>query len=212
VCDFGLDHMVPWFFGRAVPPNLLILSSSSHGNVPIPEMHNIFSVVKPLTPVRRFIFLGNLGNHKIRKKMDHWFKNNFGHEYYSGSSRNWVEEYRRSEIILSPRGNSRGCFRHYEILQMGLVPLIINDNKDWLPYKNSSLPWDDMIFMSSYAKLDNIKLLIANVSSEKISKMRETILRYRESHFTYEGIMNQVKLFMNSWDLESDLRCDVYSA
>jgi hypothetical protein len=85
VCDFGLDHMVPWFFGRAISPNLLILSSSSHRNIPIPKIYNIFLVVKLLTPVKRFIFLGSSGNHNIRKKMDNWFKNNFDHEYHSRS-------------------------------------------------------------------------------------------------------------------------------
>jgi hypothetical protein len=64
--------------------------------------------------------------------------------------------------------------------------------------------------MSLYVKLCDVKPLIVNASPEKISKKEEIILRYFESHFTCEKIMNQVKLFMNNCNLESDLRCDIY--
>lgn len=195
-----------------IPPNILILSPTSRGHIPIPHLKEELSPISLKTGVqrKRFVFAGKLGYFKPdRKAILNWFKKEYPNDIliYEGNTSDWIDLYTQGEVVLSPRGVGRGCFRTYEILQLGLIPLIVYNHGNWLPYLNSSLPWDDLALIVSYKNLSKTNLL---VPPEKLTSMRRNILKYRKTHFTYQGVMNQIAQFMKNGYERSDLRCDHY--
>jgi hypothetical protein len=132
-----------------IPPNLLIFSPSSRGHIPSPFLMEELQPTTTLRATRKFIFLGSHSGREFRREMIQWFEDNFPDDFFNNYTTDWIEEYRKSEIILSPRGEGRGCFRTFEILQLGLIPFVIHDQVNWLPYLNSTVPWNEMILIFS---------------------------------------------------------------
>jgi hypothetical protein len=123
---------------------------------------------------------------------------------------NWVKAYREHSFVLAPRGNARGTFRATEVLQMGLIPILAFQKRKWVPYLNSSLPWDDIGFHTTLPEVRRLRSAIDRTTEGRLSFMRPTVRKYRDSHFTVQGTMKQIGLFMKSGYQTSDLRCDRY--
>jgi hypothetical protein len=162
--------------------------------------------------VNDIIFLG---------KMDRWPRQRILNEYrrifkeritIRQKVKDWVKAYREHSFVLAPRGNARGTFRAAEVLQMGLIPIIAFQKNKWIPYLNSSLSWDDIGFHTTLAQVKPLQKTLDGVTEERLAFMRRTVRKYRDSHFTIQGTMNQIGLFMKSGYEASDLRCDRYHA
>jgi hypothetical protein len=206
--DYGLEGMrVP---NPDIPPNLLIISASGRGHIPI-LLH--FKPQQPVGPLQRkntMIFLGKTkrgGRVRIIKTYQHVFG---PHLTVAKKVRDWVKAYRQHAVVLSVRGNARGAFRTAEVLQLGLIPVIAFENREWVPYLNSSLPWDDIGFHTVNSEVAALAPKIIALTEERLHFMRQTIRKYRDSHFTIEGTMNQIRLFLKCGYAKSDLRCDTF--
>jgi hypothetical protein len=194
---------------KKMPPNLLILSTTPRGHIPIPYLKKELQPVEILQPKRKFIFMGS-ETHIIRKKILEFFLANFSDFFEYVTDKNWTHEYQQSEIILSPRGFSRACFRTYEILQLGMIPYIISNLHDWLPYENTKINWSEIAFFSSLNELFEQTRKILKISPVQLLHMRQKILAFRNSHFTFQAVINHISLFMTSGFNKSDLRCSQY--
>lgn len=123
---------------------------------------------------------------------------------------NWVDYYRSHAVVMSPRGNARAAFRTAEVLQMGLIPLIAFNEWRWVPYLNSSFPWKDIGFHAINSEIPRVSKEIIELTEERLAFMRQTVRKYRDTHFTMEATINQIGLFMKSGYEKSDLRCDKF--
>lgn len=207
--DYGIEGCVSTW--DAVPPNLLIISPSGKGHVPIFLHTAEQKVVDPLPRNNTILFIGRFKRHKrikIVRTFQKYFKNNIS--VFTQKVDDWMSLYRSFDLILSPRGNARGCFRSTEILQMGLIPILAFDDFLWVPYLNSSFPWKDIGFYLLSKNVKEFVHVVNKLTPERIKFMRETIKKYRNSHFTMNGTINQIRLFMKYGFKKSDLRCDHY--
>lgn len=207
--DYGIEGKYSPL--KNIPPNLLIISPSGKGHIPILLFMGEHEIVDPLPRNNSILFIGNLKRKQRRKIVNNFqkfFSNNIS--VFSQKVKDWKKLYRSFDMILSPRGNARGCFRTSEVLQMGLIPILAFDDHLWVPYLNSSLPWKDIGFYLLSKDVDKFVDVVNNLTPDRINFMRKTIRKYRESHFTMNGTIHQIGLFMKYGYRYSDLRCDYY--
>eukprot|EP00434_Breviolum_minutum_P032932 symbB.v1.2.029133.t1/scaffold3148.1/size62448/2 len=201
-------------------PNLLVLSSGGNGHVPLPLLKQPEEPFPP-TPMssRRYFvsFIGsaNMFNKGARKPMkaqtEKWAEKTKKEVLvHLGGLKNWREIMQNSTLTFVPRGFGRNSFRCTEVLQMGRVPIYVWNDIPWTFYPNL---WDNEIigFSAQVGKIEETLDHIAkDVSLEQLERMEEKILSMRDTHFTYEGVMDQISKFMTGRDGGSDLRCTVY--
>ena len=202
--SFGIEGSKPLMHG--VPNNIIMLTPATRGHVPIPHLKSIQQVqdIEPEKYVASFI--GN-DMYLERKQAIKYFSSKYKSKFYSsGHIKDWNEINRVSRVVLSPRGFAIGCWRTYELLQMGFIPVIIYRRAPWLPYKDSGIPWNNMIIIGSRNELNEIDKQIESIDEERRLFMRKTILEHRHL-FTYHGVMEQIALFMQG---RGYLRCDTY--
>lgn len=207
--DYGIEGVVSTF--DAVPPNLLIISPAGKGHIPI-FLHTAEQpLVDPLPRNNSIIFIGRFVRPKrirIVSQFQRYFRNNIS--VFTKKVEDWQTLYRSHDLVLSPRGNARGCFRTTEILQMGLIPILAFDDYIWVPYRNSSFPWKDIGFYLLSKDVKQFVDVVNKLTPERIKFMRETIRKYRDTHLTMNATINQIRLFMQYGYEKSDLRCDRY--
>lgn len=207
--DYGIEGNISPL--QNVPSNLLIISPSGKGHIPTLLYMKEQNFVDPLPKNNTILFIGNLKRHK-RYKIVKNFQKFFGNKIsvFTEKVEDWKSLYRSYDLILSPRGNARGCFRTSEVLLMGLIPILAFDDHLWVPYLNSSLPWNDIGFYLLSKDVDKLVDVVNKLTPERISFMRNSVRKYRDSHFTMNATMNQISLFMKYGYKKSDLRCDRY--
>lgn len=206
--DDGIEGKNNW---TRIPPNLFVLSSGGKGHIPLLLFKSVYQPIQAKEYIYDACFLGKQKNHKgVRGTLIGNFSKAFGPRFYSGLRSDWVEVYRQSKVILAPRGYGRNSFRLTEILQLGLIPVVIYDDILWLAYLNSSLPWDKMIFISRTNSYQEAINEIKHVSNSELEERRRLIKSFRNTHFTYEGTMTQIEMFLLGGYAKSDLRCSRY--
>lgn len=159
----------------------------------------------------KFCFMGSLQNGQIRNKIALFLKNS-SYNYFIGKSSNWLDIYKQCQIILTPRGYGRTSFRLTEVLQLGFIIFITYYiyNEMWLPYYNSNLKWEKMIFLSNIKDISNYFNDINNIKCSKLNQMKKIIISHYYSHFTIDAIFNHIILFMKYGFHGSDLRCGLF--
>lgn len=187
-------------------PNILVLSSGGMGHVPIP----LLKAEQPRTDAPRkrssvVTFVGKmLANRRsivndLRSTMAKEF------EWYRGNE--WTQALLNAHFALTPRGFGRTSFNVYEALQLGVVPIYVWDDVEWLPYRGSkNADWDSFALS---VNVKNVRELPQTLTTQRasIERKRAKVRELRESHFTYDGVLNQIELFMRGGEALSDLRC-----
>jgi hypothetical protein len=204
--DYGVEGMR--CVNPVIPPNLLIISPSGRGHIPILYHFKPQNLTTALPPNNTIIFLGNMkrpGRRRILQRYSQAFR---GRITIARKVPDWIDAYRRHKLILSPLGNARGAFRTSEILQMGLIPIIAFEREKWIPYLHSSLPWKDIGFHTTHADLPDFVKVVGQLTDRRLRQMRATVRKFRDTHFTMEATMRQIGLFMKYGYAGSDLRCD----
>jgi hypothetical protein len=206
--DYGIEGMrIP---NPDVPPNLLLISGSGRGHVPILLHMADRPHVEAVEQENLIIFRGKMKWEARVALVTHW-QRVFGKRITVGAKvQEWANESGKYAFVLSPRGNARGKFRTSEILQMGLIPILAFRQRKWVPYLNSSLPWDDIAFHIVWKDVERMKPILESVTPERLRDMRKTVLKYRKSHFTHRATMTQIGLFLKYGYERSDLRCDQF--
>jgi hypothetical protein len=93
---------------------------------------------------------------------------------------------------------------------MGLIPILAFQKRLWVPYLNSSLPWNDIGFYTVNADVEKFVKVVDGLTKERLEFMRKTVRKYRDSHFTIEGTIRQIAGFLQGGYEKSDLRCDTF--
>jgi hypothetical protein len=122
----------------------------------------------------------------------------------------WRTVMAHSKLSLVPRGNGRTAFHLMETLQMGLVPVVVYSDVPWIPYldflvKNQS----SLVYMVQYQNLSHFVqhdlLQHTMMTNDEIAKKEVQIRSLRDSHFSYEGVLQQIQAFL--WGKPNDLQC-----
>ena len=134
-------------------------------------------------------------------------------EFVRYRGKDWQNRLGRSHFALTPRGYGRTSFNVYESIQLGVVPIYVWDDVEWLPYRGSeNADWDKYAVSVNARDVSKIPQIVKrllededveNNVEDKLKKLTEL----RESHFTYKGVMDQIAKFMIGGESQSDLRC-----
>jgi hypothetical protein len=205
-----------------LPRNLLIISACGQGHIPMllhvgvksgelrPENY-------PITDQYEFdaVFAGNFRSHPLRRLMGSvvWNESKrIGLRFaFPGKVKNWTAWYLKSKFILSPRGWGRGSYRLTEVLQMGMIPVYIFSDIPWLPYYDS-INWSSFSIVSHLDDLSEWCKFIRECPEERVNCMRKKIQSLWETHFSFEGMWNQLKNFLQYGFSGSDVRCAPFLA
>ncbi|CAE7204931.1 unnamed protein product [Symbiodinium natans] len=197
-------------------PNLLIFSAGGYGHVPIPLLKQPEQLLAERPFGSRSYFTSFVGTEKnggvrtqMKKTTDAWAQQS-GKDVLVSFKKvaNWKDVLMNSSLALCPRGFGRSSFRTGELFQMGRVPIYIWDDEPWLFYKEL---WEKEVIGFS-CNIKSLGSLLEHAASDmqKLEQMEQNILRMRESHFVYEGIIDQIFRFLTGQDGGSDLRCQKY--
>ncbi|KAL1503364.1 hypothetical protein AB1Y20_011416 [Prymnesium parvum] len=125
----------------------------------------------------------------------------------------WREALRRAAFVLTPRGQARNSYFVWETVQMGLLPVYVWDDHEWLPYRGSARADFEQFGFS--VRVGTFKARAAAIwaaagSEAQLAARREKALALRASHFTFEGVLEQIGRLLahgTSGERGSDLRC-----
>lgn len=193
---------------------LLVLSAGGYGHVPIPLLKQPEKPLGPLSSQVPRRLLGFAGSPREGTRLDALNaleslglpEDQF--ESYQGPL--WREFLQTSDFCLAPRGFGRSVFILYEAIQMeACVPVFVYNDVEWLPYFDPPVrgieirSWVVSVQLGEIAKLPS---LLSNISKPERDEMLGQMRRLRDSHFSYSGVMEQIRHFMAN-DAPSDLRC-----
>ena len=153
-------------------------------------------------------FFGNPNNHESRKTMLYNIKlslynnstNPYNLTYLFKPKSYWLKDMSTTLFNLAPRGFGRSSFRITEIIQIGRIPIYLYDDIPWIPYEGTD---KDYYSLGIVNKRNNVNMSIDLIeqiykikSNESIMKSKlYKVLKYRKSHYTYKGVMEQIHLF-----------------
>jgi len=199
-----------------IPKNLFVMSQGGKGHIPLllwlkPE--NVSN--HPIADRYELdvVFMGSPGSHWVRGKIFDKINKTSLNSYF-GWGGDWKERYATAKFVLCPRGYGRNSYRLGEVLQMGMLPIYLYSDILWLPYYDS-INWSRFSFVvhaNEIETMDGILEQIQKTSAEKVREMRQIVHGLYETHFSVDGVFNQVMRFFTSGFQKSDLRCARYSA
>jgi hypothetical protein len=203
-------------------PNVLVLSAGGYGHVPIPLLKQVEPLNHNLAVSDRSIDISYVGSldhapdnmrqqlheHMLasfssKKKKKKSSSASFHYEHYYGTD--WRQVMRKSRFSLVPRGFGRTAYHLMETLQMGLIPVYVymDDDIPWIPYAEL---FHDLGYVSNVSSLSDLITGQLQTLSENEIRLREThIETLRSSHFSYEGVLDQIGRFLTGQT--NDLRC-----
>jgi hypothetical protein len=199
-----------------LPPNLFVLSQGGKGHVPLLLWRKQMNPADYL--VRReyefdVLFMGSSKTHAIRSRMINIVQKVFPNSsFVSAPVMNWVNQYEKAKLILCPRGWGRNSYRLGEVLQMGMIPVYVYNDLIWLPYYNS-IDWRSFSYVSHIEELEQVlEGAKHDLTTERVIEMREKVRSLYNTHWTSEGVIQQILNLLNFGFDKSDLRCGQYSA
>lgn len=200
---------------KILPLNLFVANAGGKGNMPIMmrsfENYPIGNS-NQLNYKYDLVFMGSIHTHKVRSTLLSHFQKLSNFSFYNGKSKDWRTIFQDSKAILCPRGYGRNTFRLTEVLELGLIPIIVYDDIIYVPYYNS-IKWEDFSLIvqinlkNNISEIDKIADFVNNLTSHRINAMRNKIRSMYHSHFSRNGSLTQLRRFLKGGFQKSDLRC-----
>jgi len=188
------------YFQMSEFQNLLVLSAGGYGHVPVPLYKQLGNIDAGKIPMknRKYIasYMGSPWNapHKLRQRMcDFMDQDEQKDRLYHGQSSNWRDIMRNSKVQLVPRGFGRTAYHLVEVLQTGLVPVHVYSDIPWMPYKHLA---QNISFVTHIDDFPEFLKNLENMDDAQLDQMETEVVRLRNSHFTREGVMQQIADFM----------------
>jgi hypothetical protein len=130
------------------------------------------------------------------------------YQYFYGDD--WRTVMAHSKLSLVPRGNGRTAFHLMETLQLGLVPVVVYSDLPWIPYMDFLVKQQkSLVYMIQYQDLARFVqqdlFQQQHLTNDEIAQKEEQIRSLRDSHFSYEGVLQQIQAFL--WGTPNDLQC-----
>ncbi len=191
--------------------NILVFSSGGYGHIPIPLLKDSVQSCMSRDVRSRGLFMsfsGTVGTapHHLRERMRAAITrhgNEQGVPIFDGSSRHWQNISCNSRFVLCPRGYGRTSYRLSETVQLGRVPIFIYSDLLWLPYRDHL---SEIIYVTNIDHLNTLLESLHHVTDEELTRREELLLNLAETHFSYDGVINQILLYLLGGETSSDLR------
>lgn len=185
-------------------PDKTIIFGASYGDIPIPLLYDDGGLFesKERTPIENKKYLCSFigaNSHAVRTKMQEYIS---GIPDFYSSLDKWKEDVsidKQNEFIevsldskfgLAPRGNGRGSFRFYELLKLGVIPIYIWDDIEWLPYKEY-IDYSAFSISININDIHTLELLLKSISNEKITLMLAEYQKVKH-WFTPDGLSEYI--------------------
>jgi hypothetical protein len=185
-----------------LPPDTLVFSCTENGNgkiIPIPLITTELNIENKYQNKDILCsFVGSM-THPIRHKIYNLFKNNNNFLFSIKSwnpliseneFKNFIEITKKSKFSLAPRGNIRSSFRFYEILQLGSIPVYVSD-QFFTPF-DDEIDWNDFCILIKENDIDNLEIILNNISDEQYNKMLENGKYIYKKYFTINSVCNKI--------------------
>jgi len=189
----------------ALFPNVLVLSAGGFGHVPIPLIKGEVAASSQREKDAVVTFVGKMLQN--RRNVVRGVEKALGDDFQWYRGKNWAKAIETSHFTLCPRGFGRTSFNLVESIQIGVVPIYVWDDVEWLPYRGSeAADWDNFAVSVNANEVHTIPDRLTQLRST-IEEKREKLRKLRDSHFTYSGLLHQIELFLVGGEALSDLRC-----
>jgi hypothetical protein len=168
-----------------------IFASGGVGDYPIPLINQPYIKVERNRDIFAS-FIGVIsGRHRVREKLKEILNNK--NEYLISEScgfPKFKETMERSIFALCPRGYGKTSFRINEALNLGAIPVYVYD-EPWIPF-NDSIDFNDYGVLIHESEIENIDIILKNISNEKILSLQKNGKEIYEEYFTYNGCFNKI--------------------
>ena len=202
-------------------PNILVMSAGGNGHIPLPHLKRNIPY-QGFDPALRFkydmSFVGTPrpsgGRKKFLDSIQSERKAVQGGEEVSLriTEKPFLESltiYNNTLLNLCPRGVGRTSFRLYEVIHVGKLPVYMYSDIPWIPYEGTSADMRefDWVFQNDEAKkvVETARELKAKPA--EVTRRLLVLQKLRQSHYTYEGVAHQIRMYLNGGEKTSDLRC-----
>ena len=201
-----------------IPKNLFIFNSGGYGHVPLPLLNIELSDhlkhcggTNELSCTYFSSFVGSISTGFMRKMYFQRYTEKSGLssiKIVGTLSSDWESIMESSTTSLAPRGYGRTSFRLFESIQKGILPIYIYDDVEWIPYAGTKASLHNFGFSVHYSNLSTALIDIYNLlNTSEISRRRKIMSSFRNSHYSYSGILSQIGLYLKYGPSVSDLRC-----
>jgi hypothetical protein len=175
-----------------LPPNTVVYGSCT-GDIPIPLIYEdnenklvSFGKNNKKSYKERGVLSSFIGSstHPIRNTiLELYSKNPHFYIFSADPFRDWdgitknkqllfINATLNSKFALAPRGYGRSSFRFFEILQLGIVPIYVWDDINWLPYKDV-IDYSKFCISIHKNDLPNLETLLLSIDETKYNRMVE---------------------------------------
>ena len=189
---------------QLVLPKDTILFGACTGTIPIPLIYEDITHTLLKSPSQEKIllasFVGTSTTHPIRKEMISYLPTTndivcYGRDKWESTvpdndATTFINLTSRSKFCLAPRGYGRSSFRFFEAMQLGIIPVYIWDDIEWLPYKDQ-LDYTTFSLSIHRSDLPRIEHILRSVSEETYQTMVDTLMHVRQS-FTLGGLCEYI--------------------
>jgi hypothetical protein len=208
-CDEGYFTVVQYDDGPQLklPDNTTIFGACS-GNIPIPliyednnnlleskKINNKFNDKNILCS-----FVGTNTHIKVRGNMINTFKTN--NQFVLSITDSWTpivdinkqDNYihisNKSKFGLAPRGYGKNSFRFYELFKLGVIPIYVWDDIEWLPYKEI-IDYTKFCISINIKDINDLPNILQSIDEDKYYKMWDEYEKIKK-YFTLDGMYNYI--------------------
>jgi len=191
-----------------LPDSCLIFSAggnvrNSH-TIPIPLVCSAIpkDLIKPQSKKYKASFVGSI-THPIRQKLCDQFINKSGYciKYKSWNPNiainnlyDFIHITQQSYYGFCPRGYGLNSFRLYEVLQLGVVPIIIS-NDFYLPWSDE-IDWNSFSVLINENEIYNIENILNKIDNKKYNELvfsgKKLYHKYFTLQSTYDNIIKKI--------------------
>lgn len=147
-------------------------------------------------------FIGSI-THPIRQSLCKYYQHNknfyiLGKNWSPSVSENNLEDFIRitqqSYFAFCPRGYGLNSFRLYEVLQLGVVPIIIS-NDFYLPWSDE-IDWNSFSVLINENEIYNIENILNKIDNKKYNELvfsgKKLYHKYFTLQSTYDNIIKKI--------------------
>jgi hypothetical protein len=188
---------------QKLPANTIVFSAGGVGDIPLPliyeDQSNELSSYQKKGWNEKFIlcsFLGRL-THQVRNIIHNKFVGNDKFSFHIDVGTEMFKDVTsKSKFAFAPRGYGRSSFRFWEIYLLGVIPIYVYDDINWLPYQDI-IDYKKIAIVLQEKELDQLQSIIDGIDENKYKEMWSEYEKIA-SLFTLDGMCKYIKDYLST--------------
>jgi len=206
--DFGYFTIVQYDDGPLLKlPIDTVIYGACSGNIPIPLIYEdkdkklLSGCISKSFKDKNILcsFVGSI-THTLRKVIIETYKNNT--DFYFSITNGWdpnvniikqdnfINISYNSKFGLAPRGYGRSSFRFFELLNMGIIPVYVWDDIEWLPYKEN-IDYNKFCISINISDINKLYDILLSIDENKYNIMLDEYNKVKDC-FSLDGMYNYI--------------------